>query len=72
MKELLRTNDIVLISRIQSILDDEDVQYKLFDVHASIIEGSINAIEKRILVSNYDYKFSQKLIQEQAIDIEDE
>ena len=62
MKELIRTNDLILISRIQSILIESDIQHELLDVHASIIEGSINAIQKRIVVSNDDLKRSQQLI----------
>ena len=63
MKEIIRTNDLILISQIQSILNDSDIQYELLDTHASIVEGSINAIQKRIVVSNDDFKRSQRLIQ---------
>ena len=56
MKELIRTNDLILISRIQSILINATIP--------STVEGSINAIQKRIVVSNYDFEPSQKLIQD--------
>ena len=58
MKELIRTNDLILISRIQSILMNATIHYDLFDVYASTIEGSINAIQKRIVVSNDDFNRS--------------
>ena len=63
MKELIRTNDLILISRIQSILINATIHYELLDVYASTVEGSINAIQKRIVVSNYDFKQSKKLVQ---------
>ena len=63
MKELIRTNDLILISRIQSILINATIHYDLLDVYVSIIEGSINAIQKRIVVSNDDFNLSQELIQ---------
>ena len=63
MKELIRTNDLILISRIQSILNESSIPYKLLDTHSSIIEGSISAIQKRIVVSNDDFRCSRKLIQ---------
>ena len=63
MKEIIRTNDLILISQIQSILNDSDIQYELLDTHASIVEGSINAIQKRIVVSNDDFNHSRELIQ---------
>ena len=58
MKELIRTNDLILISRIQSILINATIHYDLLDVYASTIEGSINAIQKRIVVSNDDFNRS--------------
>jgi hypothetical protein len=64
MKELIRTNDLILITKIQSILNNAGIQYKIFDSHASIIQGSINAIQKRIVVFGNDFKQSQKLIQD--------
>ena len=72
MKELIRTNDLILISRIKSILNEANIQYEIFDAHASIIEGSIAAIQKRIVVSNYDFNFSQKLIQDLTNEDENE
>ena len=62
MKELIRTNDLILISRIQSILINATIHYELLDVYASTVEGSINAIQKRIVVSNDDFNLSQELI----------
>ena len=62
MKELIRTNDLILISRIQSILINATIHYELLDVYASTVEGSINAIQKRIVVSNDDFNHSQELI----------
>ena len=63
MKEIIRTNDLILISRIQSILINATIHYDLLDVYVSTIEGSINAIQKRIVVSNDDFNRSQELIQ---------
>ena len=62
MKEIIRTNDLILISRIESIFNQETIYYELFDTNASVIEGSISAIEKRILVLEKDFSSSQKLI----------
>ena len=62
MKEILRTNNLILISRVQSILNDAGIQNKLLDTHASNIEGNISAIQRRLVVSNDDFQQSQKLI----------
>ena len=62
MKEVLRTNNLILISRVQTILDDAGIQNKLLDTHASNIEGNISAIQRSLVVSNDDFQQSQKLI----------
>ena len=72
MKELTRTNDLILIAQIQSILNDADIKSELLDSHASIMEGSINAIQKRIVVPNNDFIRSRKLIQDLTNDEENE
>ena len=64
MKEVIRTNDLIKISLIKGIFDEAGIQYELLDTHTSIIEGSINAIEKRIIVSDNDFKQSENLIKE--------
>ena len=55
MLELLRTNDIVLISWITSILEEEGIEIIVFDNHMSILEGSAFAIPRRIMVHKDDY-----------------
>jgi glutathione S-transferase len=48
--ELIRTNDIVLISRIEALLADCGIGYFIADTHMSILDGSIGAFPRRILV----------------------
>ena len=62
MKEVLRTNNLILISRVQSILNDAGIQNKLLDTHASNIEGNISAIQRRLVISNDNFQQSQKII----------
>ena len=50
MKELIRANDPVLISYLVSVLEDEGIDAIVLDEHTSILEGSIGAIQKRIMV----------------------
>jgi hypothetical protein len=50
MLELIRTNDIVLISRIEALLDEVGIGYFLADGYMSILEGSLGVIPRRILV----------------------
>ena len=54
MKELLRTNDPVKISWIIALLSDQGIEALVLDSHASIVEGSIGAIPRRIMVGDDD------------------
>jgi Putative prokaryotic signal transducing protein len=48
--ELIRTNDIVLISRIEALLTETGIDYFVADAYMSVLEGSLGVIPRRILV----------------------
>ena len=50
MKELLRTNDAVRLSWLQALLAAAGIEAVVLDTHTSIIEGSIGAIPRRLMV----------------------
>jgi hypothetical protein len=50
MAELVRTNDPAMISVIEGLLGGSDIPYQVTDRNMSILEGSITAIQSRILV----------------------
>ena len=50
MVELLRTNDLVLIGLLQGLLAEARIPFFLADNHISVLEGSIGAFPRRILV----------------------
>jgi hypothetical protein len=50
MVELLRTNDPVRLSWVMALLSDADIESVVFDSHASIVEGSIGALPRRLMV----------------------
>ena len=50
MQELLRTNDVVLISLIETILSDADIGYFVADQFMSMLEGSGPFMMRRIMV----------------------
>jgi hypothetical protein len=55
MKELLRTNDAVRLSFLQSLLKDSGIDSLVLDHHTSVVEGSIGAIPRRLMVAQQDY-----------------
>ena len=62
MKELLRTNDPVKISWVTALLADSDIEALVLDGHTSIVEGSIGAIPRRIMVIDEDFAAARRLL----------
>lgn len=66
MVELIRTNDLVLISYLVSVLEDEDIGAVVLDEHTSILEGSIGAIQRRVVVREEDLVAAQRVVRDIA------
>lgn len=62
MKELLRTNDVVLLSFATSLLRDVAIEPLVLDTHTSVLEGSIGAIPRRLMVADEDYARARVLL----------
>ncbi len=67
MTELLRTNDIVLISFVESLLREQGIVHLVADQHMSILEGSVGAIKRRILVENAEISKARELLVDAGI-----
>jgi len=52
MKELLRSNDAVLISYVSALLEEAGIGFMVADTNMSVLEGSIGALPRRILVAS--------------------
>ena len=50
MKELVRTDDLALISYIEALLNDARIHYVIADAHMSALSGAIGPVRRRILV----------------------
>src|SRR5207237_6960146 len=62
MKELLRTNDVVRLSWAQALLRDAGIDSVVLDQHTSLVEGSIGAIPRRLMVAERDHGRARALI----------
>lgn len=54
MTELLRTTDPVRLSWLLALLADAGIEAVVLDTHTSILEGSIGAIPRRLMVADRD------------------
>ena len=50
MKELLRSNDAVLLSYVSALLEEANIGFMVADLNMSVLEGSIGALPRRVLV----------------------
>lgn len=50
MKELLRSNNMITLSFVQSLMRDAGIESIWVDQNMSTLEGSVGAIAQRILV----------------------
>ena len=71
MRELLRSNDPVLLSWATAVLADDGIEALLLDGHTSIVEGSIGAIPRRLMVADDHHDRAEWLLAEarKAIDL---
>jgi hypothetical protein len=64
MVELTRTNDPVLLSWLVAALADVRIEAVVLDVHTSILEGSISAIPRRLMVDDPDLARARRVLAE--------
>lgn len=67
MRELIRSNDPVLISFATSVLTDAGIQHTVTDTHMNVIDGSIGAVAPRILVAPDRYDEAHRLLTEAGV-----
>ena len=54
MRELFRSNNAVRLSWAQAQLRDAGIESLVLDHHTSLVEGSIGAIPRRLMVADRD------------------
>ncbi len=67
MRELVRTNDMVLISAIGSLLDGAGIKHLVFDQNMSVLEGSLGMLPRRLLVADDDNDAARALLTEAGL-----
>jgi hypothetical protein len=67
VRELVRTNDIVLVSAIGALLDGANIHHLVLDQNMSVIEGSLGILPRRILVHEDDNREARRLLSEAGL-----
>lgn len=62
MRELVRTNDAVMISAIEALLKSACIAHLIVDQNMSVLEGSIGIFPRRILVDEDELDAARRLL----------
>lgn len=67
MKELLRSNDAVLLSYVSALLEEDAIDFMVDDANMSVLEGSIGVLPRRILVESDKIHEARRILTEAGI-----
>jgi hypothetical protein len=52
MQEIIRTNDLVLLSLAESLMKEAGIHFMIADQSMSVLEGSLGLLQRRFLVES--------------------
>jgi hypothetical protein len=67
MREIVRTNDAVLISAVGALLDGAKIKHLVLDQNMSVLEGSLGILPRRVLVGEDDVAAARRLLAEAGL-----
>jgi hypothetical protein len=67
MREIVRTNDAVLVSAVGALLDGAQIHHLVLDQNMSVLEGSLGILPRRVLVSEDDVIRARRLLTEAGL-----
>jgi hypothetical protein len=70
MHELIRTNDPVLLSFVESLLREAGIDPLVLDRNMSVMEGSIGILPRRVLVADEDWSRARHVLQTSGVELD--
>jgi hypothetical protein len=67
MRELIRTNDAVLVSAVVALLESADIRPVVFDQNMSVLEGSLGVLPRRVLVADEQELRARELLEDAGL-----
>ena len=67
MREIVRTNDMVLVSAVVALLDAANIRSMVFDQNMSVLEGSLGVLPRRILVADDQELQARQLLEDAGL-----
>jgi hypothetical protein len=62
MREIVRTNDVVLITAIDALLKGAGIRHMVLDQNMSVLDGSLGMLPRRIVVDAEDEERARRLL----------
>ena len=62
MKELIKSNDPVLLSYIDALLNEADIFHEIADIHLGTLDGMIGVLARRVMVNEADLDAARDII----------
>ena len=69
MIEILRTNDPTIIAFASALLRGEGINCFVFDVHMSVLDGSIGILPRRMMVSREDAFLARSVLSDNGLEV---
>jgi hypothetical protein len=70
MIELLRSNDPVLMSFADALLNEAGIEHAIVDQNMSVMEGSIGILPRRMLVARSSHENARRILIEAGLERE--
>lgn len=67
MRELVRTNDAVLLTFIEALLKEREIGHMTLDLNMSVMEGSLGILPRRVLVEDERYDDAVRILDEAGL-----
>ena len=67
MREVLRSNDLVLLSFAGHTLNEAGIAHMIFDRHTSAVEGSIGVLPRRLMVNDDEIEAARRALRNASV-----
>jgi hypothetical protein len=67
MRELMRTNDMVLVSAVVALLEGAGIRHMVLDQNMSVLEGSLGVLPRRILVAEGNELTARQIMEDAGL-----
>ena len=68
MRAVLKSLDPVVLNYAANLLEQEGIESVVFDTHASVMDGSMGFLPRRLMVADDDFSRAEQLLRQAVPD----